>query len=249
MNYGLENKIVLVTGGSRGLGRTMIDEFKKQGCTVVFGNRDEVLGEKVARETGCEYVRFDLRDKASIVHLMEHMVEKYGRLDILVNNAAITSSHQAPIDLLEPDYVNDAFTANSLGTFVCIQEAVKIMKEQESRGCIVNITSATSVRGGAGLAAYAASKAAINSMTASAANEYAKTGVRINAVMSGVIGTEATKAFKEASPEHYAMFCDGIPAKRVAEPEEICKPVLWLCCDDASYVNGICLSCDGGLNT
>lgn len=249
MNYGLENKVVLVTGGSRGLGRTMIDEFRKQGCTVVFGNRDEALGEKVAQETGCEYVKFDLRDKASIVHLMEHVVEKYGRLDILVNNAAITSSYQAPIDLLEPDYVHDAFTANSLGTFVCIQEAIKIMKEQESKGCIVSITSATSVRGGAGLAAYAASKAAVNSMTASAANEYAKTGVRINAVMSGVIGTEATKAFKEASPEHYAMFCDGIPAKRVAEPEEICKPVLWLCCDDASYVNGICLSCDGGLNT
>lgn len=249
MNYGLQGKIVLVTGGSRGLGRTLIDEFKAQGCTVVFGNKDIHAGAQVAKETGCEYIPFDLRDEDSISRMIQAVVEKYGALDILVNNAALTSSMQQPSAELDSEYVSDVFTTNSIGTFKCMQAAIKVMAKQEHKGCIVNITSATSIRGGAGLAAYASSKAAINSMTASAANEYAQEGIRINAVMSGVIGTAATKAFKEASPEHYAAFCAGIPLRRVGEPEEICKPVLWLCSDDASYVTGTCLSCDGGLNT
>lgn len=249
MNYGLENKIVLVTGGSRGLGRVMIEEFKAQGCTIIFGNRNAELGAKVSAESGCEYVQFDLRDKASIENLFKYVVDKYGRLDILVNNAAITSSNQAPIDQLDPEYVNEAFTANSLGTFICIQEGIKVMKNQETKGCIVNITSATTEHGGAGLAAYAASKTAINSMTCSAANEYTEQGIRINAVMCGVIATEGTMAFREASPEHYAAYCSGIPAKRTGEMAEFCKPVMWLCSDDASYVSGTLLRCDGGLNT
>ena len=81
MNYGLENRVALITGGSRGLGRTMIEEFKAQGCTVIFANRDAELGAKVSAETGCEYVQFDLRDKASIEKLMKHVKEKYGKLD------------------------------------------------------------------------------------------------------------------------------------------------------------------------
>lgn len=248
MNYNLEGKIVLITGGSRGLGRTMIDEFQKQRCIVVFASRDSELGEKVSKETGAEYVQFDLEDRASIEKLMSHVAEKYGRLDILVNNAALTSSGSQKLPDLDAGYVRDVFTFNCIGTMCCMQEAIKIMEKQESRGCIVNISSATSIRGGAGLAPYAASKAAINSMTASAAAEFACKGIRINAVVCGVIATETSKKFWANDPARHEASCAKLPVKYVAEPEEMCKPVLWLCSEDASYMHGACIACDGGYN-
>ena len=246
MHYGLDNKIVLVTGGSKGLGRCLIDEFQAQNCTVIFGNRDEELGKKVAEETGAEYVKFDLTDNASIENMVAHVKEKYGRLDIMVNNAALCCANQMSMAEFSDEYVAENFATNSRGTYKCMQEAIKVMLTQETKGSIVNITSITTVRGGNGISIYAASKAAINSMTEAAACEYGAQGIRINAVMSGVIGTEQTKAFAVASPEHYKAFCSNIPLARVADPEEIARPVLWLCSDDASYVQGHLLVVDGG---
>ena len=92
MNYGLDNKIVLITGGSVGLGRTLINEFQAQNCTVIFGNRNEELGKKVEKETGAEFVKFDLSDIDSIKNIISYVSKKYGRLDILVNNAALCLS-------------------------------------------------------------------------------------------------------------------------------------------------------------
>lgn len=246
MNYGLDNKIVLITGGSVGLGRTLINEFQAQNCTVIFGNRNEELGKKVEKETGAEFVKFDLSDIDSIKNIISYVSKKYGRIDILVNNAALCCNSQMPMAEFDDEYIKTSFTVNSLGTYKCMQEAIRVMLKQETKGTIVNITSITTVRGGAGVSVYASSKAAINSMTAAAANEYGSLGIHINAVMSGVIGTEGTKAFKETSPEHYKAFCSNIPLARVAEPEEIAKPVLWLCCKDSSYVQGHLLVVDGG---
>lgn len=246
MKYNLDHKIVLITGGSIGLGRTLINEFLSQNCTVIFGNRNESLGKQVAEETGAEFVKFDLRDTDSIEHFISYVHDKYGRIDILVNNAALCCTNQMNMADFDMDYITASFETNSRGTYKCMQEAIKVMKSQETKGTIVNITSITTVRGGAGVSVYAASKAAINSMTTAAAAEYGADGIRINAVMSGVIGTEQTKAFAVASPEHYKAFCSNIPLGRVAEPEEIAKPVLWLCSDDSSYVQGHLLVVDGG---
>ena len=246
MNYGLDHKIVLITGGNKGLGRVLVDEFQTQNCTVVFGCRNEELGNKVAEETGAEYIKADITDNVSIKHMITHVKEKYGKLDILINNAALCCETQMSMIDFSDEYIAANFDTNSRETFKCMQEAIKVMLKQETKGTIVNITSITTIRGGNGVSIYAASKAAINSMTKAAAREYGSQGIRINAVMSGVIGTEQTKAFAEVSPEHYKAFCSNIPLERVAEPEEIAKPVLWLCSEDASYIQGHLLVADGG---
>lgn len=248
INYGLNGKIVLITGGSRGLGRVLIDEFKAQGSTVIFANRDAELSKQVAAETGTEYVQLDLTDIASIEALFAHVAAKYGKLDVLVNNAAETGGG-ASIPAIE--MTNEAtaqfFNANALGTFKCVQEAAKIMVNLEDKGVIVNVSSATATRGGQGLSAYAASKGAVNSMTYAMAHEFGPLGIRLNTVQLGVIGNEATKMFAEANPEFYAAYCANIPLGRVGEPYEMIKPILFLASPDASYMQGSVVVVDGGL--
>lgn len=248
LNYGLENKVVLITGGSRGLGRVMINEFQAQGCTVVFGNRDAELGAQVSAETGAEYVQFDLTDLASIEAMFAYVAAKYGKLDLFVNNAAETGGGaNTPAMELTNEEVEHFFRANALGSFKCAQEAAKIMAAQETKGCIVNVASTTASRGGGGLTAYGASKGAVVSMTYALASEFGPLGVRLNTVQLGVIGNEATKAFEKQNPEFYAAYCANIPLGHVGEPEEMIKPILFLCSPDASYMQGSVVVVDGGL--
>lgn len=248
INYGLENKVVLLTGGSRGLGRVLVDELKQQGSTIIFANRDAELGAQVAAETGTEYVQLDLTDFGSIEALFAHIVAKYGKLDVLINNAAETGGGASiPVMEQSDEITKQFFNTNTLGSFKCAQEAAKIMVNQETKGVIVNVSSTTASKGGSGLAAYAASKGAVNSMTYAMATEFGPMGIRINAVQLGVIGNEATKMFAEANPEYYAAYCANIPLGRVGEPEEMIKPILFLCSPDASYMQGSVVVVDGGL--
>lgn len=248
INYGLNGKVVLITGGSRGLGRTLIDEFKAQGSTVIFANRDAELSKQAAAETGTDYIQFDLTDFASIEALFAQIMAKYGKLDILVNNAAETGGGtNTPALELTNEMTKQYFNTNTLGTFKCVQEAAKIMVNQESKGIIVNVSSTTASKGGGGLTAYGASKGAVNSMTYAMAGEFGPLGIRINTVQLGVIGNEATKMFAEANPEFYAAYCANIPLGRVGEPYEMIKPILFLCSPDASYMQGSVVVVDGGL--
>ena len=246
INYGLENKIALITGGTEGMGRVMVDEFLAQGCTVVFAARNQENGKRVSEETGAEYVCFDLLDRQSIEALFAHIKEKYGRLDILVNNAASCRTTKSEMTAYDYELVEKFFMTNSLGTYKCIQEGIKLMLEQEDPGgSIVSISSTTTVMPSFGVSHYAASKAAINGMTYAAAGEYAAKGIRINSVMCSAINTEQFRAILKAQPEKLKGTLAKIPMGRVGEPQEYIKAVLWLCSEDASYVNGSCLLVDG----
>lgn len=245
IKYGLENKIALITGGTQGLGAVMVKEFLNQGCTVIFAGRNKETGAQIATETGAEFFPFDLADRQSIEALFAHIKEKYGRLDILINNAANTKTSKQVMTMYDYDQVAEFFMVNSLGTYKCVQEAIEIMLQQEDKGCIVNISSTTSVKPTLGNSAYAASKGAVNSMTYAAAGEFAGKGIRINSIICHIISTQLIKNVAEKNPVAIKRALEAIPAGRIGEPEEYAKVALWLCSEDASYVNGSCVMVDG----
>jgi len=246
INYELKDKVVLVTGGRKGLGSAIAKNYIAQGCKVIISGHSS-SGQKDALEMGAaEYVTFSLTDHVSIEKMFRSVVEKFGRLDIFVNNAACTAGTGKPLTEYDSDFVKQVFEENCAGAFKCLQEALSIMVKQGG-GSVVNIGSSVAMNGGTNSGLYATSKSAVNAMTRLAALEYAAQGVRVNAVVPGLMLTESTLEYKAANPEGYDTFCQGIPVKRCADIEEVAKAVLWLSSDDASYIYGVSLPVDGGL--
>jgi meso-butanediol dehydrogenase / (S,S)-butanediol dehydrogenase / diacetyl reductase len=239
------NKVVIVTGGSDGIGKATAKLLVRRGAIVaICGRRKEMLETALAEIGGsCEAHQLDVSDEAALTGFIEDVAARHGRLDGLVNNAM--SVHYAPITKLTMEHWRKDFAVNADAVFVGTKAAMKIMMKA-GRGAIVNVSSTTGIRAAPYMAGYSASKAALTHFTACAAMEGAPAGVRVNAIVPGQVMTAATENWATKAPETAAKTAEAIPMLRGGDPDELAEPILFLLSDAASYVTGAALPVDGG---
>jgi len=241
----LDGKVAIVTGSSRGIGQGIALRFAKEGAKVIVNARKEADMQETLdaiKKTGGNAIGIvaDVSDAAQVKTLVAAAVKKFGRLDIMVNNAGIADSE--PITEMKPEEWSRMISVDLTGTFYGIEEAAKAMKKG---GAIINMCSIAALMGFAGTAHYAAAKGGVHSLTEEAAVELASKNIRVNAIAPGIIDTEMTKAIKD-SPEQLKGMLARIPLKRLGKPADIAGAALFLASDDASYVTGQLIVVDGG---
>lgn len=239
-----DKKIALVTGGSRGIGKACAIELAKAGCDVVItyaGNVDaanQTVEELKALGSDTEAYKFDVSNQAEVDENIAKIIEKYGRIDVLLNNAGITRD-----DLfirMGEDKWNAVINTNLNSAFYVSKPVVKLMMKQRS-GSIVNMSSVIGLYGNPGQANYAAAKAGLIGFTKSLAKELGSRGIRVNAIAPGFIETDMTKGL--GNVDEYMKL---IPLKRMGQAEDIAKAVKFLALD-TDYITGQTLQVDGGL--
>jgi len=239
---GLQDKVAIVTGGSRGIGRAIVQRLAEAGMEVVFTSRGVVpAGEEMAvpgAKISSEVC--DVCDSAACAALAERVFERSGRIDLLVNNAGITRDNA--IGALEDADVRDVIETNVLGAFNMVRAVVPFMVSRRS-GKIVNLSSVSGEKGGRGQTNYAASKGAINAFTRSLAVELARRKITVNAVAPGVIETEMSRTVRELAGDE---IISRILLRRFGQPEEIAHAVWFLASRYADYITGQVLHVDGG---
>lgn len=243
----LSGKVAIVTGGGKGIGRAIALGLARAGAAVVAAARSAADLEKVAAEISAGggralAVPTDLMDGAQIESLVRRTVEAFGRIDILVNNAA--RSFLRPLMDLREDGWDKIFGTNVKGLWLLSRAAARQMASQGG-GRIVNITTIGAVRGGAGMAAYHASKAAVSMLSKCMAVEWAAFRINVNCVGPGLTRTDFSRPLWE-NPEVEKMVAARIPQGRLAEPEDIVPAVLFLCSEGAKYITGETVYVDGG---
>ncbi|HSW32780.1 MAG TPA: SDR family NAD(P)-dependent oxidoreductase [Steroidobacteraceae bacterium] len=243
---GIKGQTAIVTGGSRGIGRAIVELLAAEGADVTFFYRDnaaaaaDVVAAGRARGAAIEALQVDVRDSAACAAAVEGFAERHGRIDILVNNAGITRDN--PLAAFDDDDVAEVLDTNVAGVFNVTRAVVPYMTAQRA-GTIVNLSSVAGEKGGRGQTNYAASKGAINAFTRALAVELAPRKIRVNAVAPGVIETEMSADVREQSGEEVLK---KVLLRRYGKPEEIAYAVWFLASAYASYVTGQVLSIDGG---
>jgi NAD(P)-dependent dehydrogenase (short-subunit alcohol dehydrogenase family) len=234
----LKDKVALITGSTHNIGLAIARAFARDGAKVIVHSRHQEDAKKIAREINGDYFAADVANPDQIAALFDHIRKTHGRIDILVNSVAQSSSGGVIETSLEE--WNRIIAINLTGYFLCVQHAGKIMKEQGS-GVIINISAGSGERSSPGGAAYSVSKGAINSLTRQAAADLAPT-VRVNGIISGLVGTPiGRKDMGSRKPEY-----DIIPLRRIGLPEEVAEAALFLASDKASYITNTILPVDGG---
>lgn len=245
-------KIILITGGSRGIGAAIARLAAAQGyavCISYLRNRAaaEAVVAPIVRNGGVAMaVQADVAVEADVVRLFGEVDASLGRLTALVNNAGMLE-RQARVDEMDAARISRVLATNVVGSFTCAREAVRRMSTRHggSGGAIVNLSSRAARLGSPGeYVDYAASKAAIDTLTIGLAKEVAAEGIRVNAVAPGIIYTDIHASGGE--PQRVDRLKDSIPMKRGGSPEEVAKAVLWLLSDEASYTTGAMIDVAGG---
>lgn len=237
------NRVVVVTGSARGIGKSLAESFAKLGAKVVVTDLDQALCEQVAKEISADAigVKANVTSAEDIEALFQAAVEKFGRVDVVVNNAGITrDTLMIRMDEKDWDMVLDI---NLKGAFLVTKAAARIMMKQRY-GRIVNISSVVGLTGNAGQANYSASKAGLIGLTKSSAKELCTRGITVNAVAPGFIETEMTHVLPAAARQ---AFLDRALVNRPGTPNDVAAAVLFLASDSASYITGQVLAVDGGL--
>ncbi len=247
MSYLLElsGKVALITGAQRGIGACIARTFAQAGATVVINHIVEddlarALADELSRggvKASC--VKFDVTDSAAVADGFERILERYQRLDIVVNNAGIRRDTLA-LRMKDQEW-SDTLRVNLDGTFYCCRAAAAVMRK--GGGSVVNMSSVAAFTGSVGQANYAAAKAGIVGLTRSLAVEYAGRGIRFNTVVPGLIDTEMTQTLSESVKQQYIA---RIPMGRFGEPEDVANAVLFLASDAASYITGTTIHVNGG---
>ena len=243
----LSNKVAVVTGASRGIGRAIALHLAELGAKVVVnysGNQakaQEVVSEIEANGGAAIAVQANVADPDDVAKLMKQAIETYGSLDILVNNAGITRDNLL-MRMKEEDW-DAVMNTNLKGVFLCTKAVARQMMKQRA-GRIINIASIVGVAGNAGQANYVAAKAGVIGLTKTAAKELAARNIYVNAVAPGFIDTEMTEELPE---ENKAQMLSQIPLAKLGKPEDVAKVVAFLASDDASYMTGQTLHVDGGM--
>lgn len=235
----LKDKIALVTGSTHNIGLEIARAFAREGGKVIVHSRHEEDAKKVSAEIGGDYFVADVARAEQIEALFRHIQEKYRRLDILVNTVA----HSSRNDIMETslDEWNRIMAINLTGYFLCIQHAARIMKGNGG-GVILNISAASGERGSPGTAAYSVSKGAINALTRQAAVDLAPWKIRVNGIISGIVGTPLGRKDMGNRKQEY----DTIPLRRIGRPEDVAEAALFLASEKASYITNAILPVDGG---
>ena len=246
-----ENKTVLITGGGTGIGQACAFAFAAEGATVtIVGRTEATLKDTVtqieAAGGNARYVVGDVTDENAVQQAIKAAMGDTGRLDVAVNSAGIDGGNDT---YTIADYPNDTFDdmidVNVRGMFYSMKHELAQMAAQ-GHGTVVNIASGAGVVGTPGYSGYSASKAAGIGLTRSAAMDYAKQNIRVNAVCPALVNTPLVANMVNENPEYHAMLMAAHPLGRIAEPEEIADAVIWLSSEKASYVTGIALPVDGG---
>ena len=241
-----DRKVAIVTGGGQGIGRAITLDFAEAGIDVVVADINLEMAETAAAEAaaaGSAPLAFELNvaDARNVEALVEKVMEKYGRIDYLINNAGITR------DALMMRMGDDAWQAvidvNLTGTYLCSKAVIRVMMKQRD-GRIVNISSVVGAMGNAGQTNYAASKAGVVGFTKSLAREVAARGITVNAVAPGFIQTAMTDALPDKAREELVNL---IPSGRLGTPEDVAAAVRFLISEDASYITGQVLHVNGGM--
>lgn len=240
----LEDKVSVITGGTRGIGKAIVEAFLREGASVCVTGRSKPGGfeewaERNSLESRIEFLKFDVADSASVRKALLEMKKRFGRIDVLVNNAGV--EYNELIGMIDEGHMHTTFETNVFGTILMTQYASRMMKARKA-GSIVNISSGVGIKGNAGQSVYAASKGAVNSFTKSAAKELARDGIRVNAVAPGLTDTHMLDKTNE---DAIAARIAGIPVGRLARPEEIAEACVFLASDRSSYITGQILAVDG----
>lgn len=240
-----EGRVILVTGGGSGIGAATVRRFVDEGAQVMIADIDGENAELLATELGpaTDAVQVDVADSAAVDAMTAQTVEKFGRLDVLFNNAGITST--GTVDTLSDEDWRRVIDVDVSSVFYGCRAAVPIMREQGG-GAIVNTASISGLGGDWGIAAYNAAKGAVMNFTRAMAADHARDGIRVNAVCPGGVETPMTEGLvssRRAQVEYERL----VPARRMGRPEEIAAAVAFLASDDASYVTGHGLVVDGGV--
>jgi NAD(P)-dependent dehydrogenase (short-subunit alcohol dehydrogenase family) len=244
----MSNPVVLITGGLTGIGRAAAVAFAKKGANVVVAGRRDEAGKALAEElrgfgSEAEFINADVRKEDDVRALVDRTIERFGRLDVAVNNAG-TEGRPGPITDQTAESYAATFDTNVLGTLLSVKHELRVMQAQGS-GSIINISSTYGHEGGAGASVYVASKHAVEGMTKSAALEAASSGVRVNAVAPGPIKTGLLDRFTGTS-ERKAALLKTVPLGRVGDPADIARAAVFLASEDASFITGQILTVDGG---
>lgn len=243
----LTNKIAVVTGASRGIGRAIALELAKQGAKVVvnYSGSEErallVVGEIKAAGGEAIAVQANVADADSVTQLMNTTIETFGSIDILVNNAGITRDNL--LMRMKEDEWDDVINTNLKGVFLCTKAVTRQMMKQR-QGRIINISSIVGVAGNAGQANYVAAKAGVIGLTKTTAKELASRNILVNAIAPGFITTDMTD---ELPMELKEGMLSQIPLAKLGQPEDIAKAVAFFASDAASYITGQTLHIDGGM--
>ncbi len=242
----LKDKVALVTGASRGLGKAIALELAAEGARVTVNymksaaQAEEVVKEIISRGGTAAAVQADITSLPEVETMVDGLYEQCGRIDILVNNAGVTKDEL--LLSMTPEDWELVIKTNLGGLFNCTKAVAKYMMVQKS-GRIINISSVAGERGGRGQSNYAASKGGINAFTRSVAMELAPKKVTVNAVAPGVVETEMSSTVIRRAKD---IILDSVALKRLGQPEEIAKVVAFLASDDASYITGEVIRVDGG---
>jgi 3-oxoacyl-[acyl-carrier protein] reductase len=245
----LDGKVALVTGGSRGIGAATVRLFVRAGARAVFNYvRAQSEAQRLVEECGadlCHAVRADLTGTAGAESLVRAAVERFGSLDALVVNHGIWESADVDIDQMTDEQWRTTLAVNLDSTFAVVKHSVAQMKRQACGGHIVLVSSTAGQRGEAGHVDYAATKGAIISMTKGLSTELASHGIYVNCVAPGWVDTDMT-AGALSDPDRRERIFAAIPLGRVATPEEIAAPILFLCTRHAGFITGEVFNVNGG---
>ncbi len=244
-NTSLNNKVAVVTGGSRGIGRAICEAFCKNGADVAFLDAGSM---EVAEETASYLAQFGTKVKAyqcdisnfdKTAEVFKDILADFGTVDILVNNAGITRDKL--LLSMKPEEFTSVIDINLVGAYNTVKQIYPVMLKKRA-GKIINVSSVAGVMGNPGQTNYAASKAGLIGFTKSIAKELGSRGICCNAIAPGFVRTPMTTAFADKEE-----FVNAIPMKRFAEPEEIANLVLFLASDMANYITGEVIRIDGGM--
>lgn len=242
----LKDKVAVITGGSRGIGFATAQKFIKEGATVIITASTPESAQRGVEKLREEFpqavvegISPNLTDLASVQDAFEKVIEKFGRIDVLVNNAGISES--TPLEHYTEELFDKVMDLNVKGVFNPIRAAVESMTKQGT-GVILSTSSMVSISGQPSGFAYPASKFALNGMTLSLARELGPKGIRVNAVAPGIIETDMMKAVPQ---EVIEPMIARVPLRRLGKPEDIANAFAFLASDEAAYISGVVLSVDG----
>ena len=245
-----QDKIVLITGGAAGIGQATAKRFAEEDAQVVICDLNEEAGRKTAQELGVDFYKVNVVDRQDVQNWIDAVFEKYGRIDVLVNNAGVLRDNmlvkvkdgELVKQLPEADW-DLVISVNLKGVFNCAQAVAPIMIKQGS-GVILNATSIAGLDGNFGQTNYVATKAGVVGMTKVWARELGRHGIRVNAIAPGFTLTEMVRQMPEKILNRMQSH---VPLGRLGPPRDIANAYLWLASDEASYVSGVTLRVDGGI--
>ena len=252
----MKDKIVLITGGSSGIGKATAEKFVSAGAQVIIAARNLEKGNRVAKEIGATFIQADVGRLADIEALIRSVIDMFGRLDIAVNNAGTPKGGGKPPFEFDEAEFDEVIDVNLKGVWGCMKYEIAQMLDQEpAGGAIVNVASVNALGGSQNGSIYSASKAGVLALTKSAAQEFAEEGIRVNVLAAGAYETPMLNAVvtrsvgddAEAIASAKERFSGVIPMGRIGNPNEAAEVIFWLCSDQASYVTGHTMIADGGL--